>query len=625
VVEVLGCAQGKGNCKACGSGPACACCDLRRLLQETRAQGRAECDHALSLAAGGGRAGDRVWYSLKTQTPVIAGEPHLFLIMEDITTTKQTERQVQEAREMAEEASRLKSRFLSNVSHEIRTPLNGIMGFAEAILHGESLEGARAQAQIIVRESTILLMLVNDLLDLVKIESGRLVLERAPVDLGEMLRELSQTAGRQARAKGLTFVASVDVDAPGRIQSDPLRLRQILLNLVSNAIKFTQTGSVRVAVEACGAAGAPQVRVSVADTGIGIPPDKQEVIFESFAQADVSTTRQFGGTGLGLAIVRQLVHLMGGAMGLDSLAGAGSTFWFTLPAQAASETEEKSPCTGCDEQSERNLRPGRILLAEDYPTNQDIARHFLEQVGHEVTVVSNGKLAVDQCAEITFDVILMDLHMPVMDGVTAVAKIRAGTSPNRAVPIVALTASADRQTQASCLDCGFNDVLTKPIRRRALLCGVDRWLRRAARPAADLPIVAALAAESVAKAPSAPPPMDLATAIAEFGGRAPVVHLLEDFLEHAATQMQTLHAAVAVEERDAVRQAAHALKGAAASLEAVPLATAAGRLETASADGLTADLGALVEAVAAEVGRLHEFAQDIQSSRGEDAHAHAGD
>ncbi|MGA2499145.1 MAG: ATP-binding protein [Tepidisphaeraceae bacterium] len=300
------CANAHAGGGGCGQTAGCTGCVLRRLLEDARHSGRARCEHELALAAESGAVGGSVWLRLKAERVVIAGNRHVLLSLEDIGNKKLAEQQLRKAKEAAEEASRLKSRFLSNVSHEIRTPLNGIMGFAEAILTSTTLEAARQQSQVILRESNVLLMLVNDLLDLVKIESGKLVLERVPVDLCQILRELSQSAGMQARAKGLGFVATIAVDVPGHILSDPLRLRQIILNLISNAIKFTERGEVRVSVEWVPDDNRPGVRVSVRDTGIGIPADKQQAIFDSFTQVDVSTTRKYGGTGLGLAIVRQL-------------------------------------------------------------------------------------------------------------------------------------------------------------------------------------------------------------------------------------------------------------------------------------------------------------------------------
>ena len=475
---------------------------------------------------------------------------------------------------------------------------------------------------MILRESNVLLMLVNDLLDLVKIESGKLVLERVPVDLGQMLRELSQSAGIQTRARGLSFVATMAVDVPTRIMSDPLRLRQILLNLVSNAIKFTERGEVRVSIEHVADSARPSVRVSVRDTGIGVPAEKHQAIFESFAQADVSTTRKYGGTGLGLAIVRQLAGLLGGEVGLESTPGQGSTFWFVVPAEPAPEEAVAAAATESTVAAAAGpVRHGHILLAEDYPTNQEIARMFLEGAGHRVVVVSNGSEAVDACGSTAFDLILMDLHMPVMDGQTAAATIRQGRTPNAAVPIVALTASADAETRVACPQYGINGILTKPIRREALLATVQHWL-------GQVPSAASGSGQLVENVrtvqPPGPPPIDLEAAIREFGGRDIVARLTARFLAHADTQLAALRTAVDAMERTALRQTAHAIKGAAATLEAAPLAQRAAELEAASATAEQAQLRSRLQSMEMEMQRLTRYATEQMAPLEDAGHAQPG-
>ena len=600
----------------CGESLDCTQCVLRLLLGHTQEYGRARCEHELPVPTANGLPAGRVWLSLKAEPVIIGDARHVLLSLEDISAKKAAERQLREGKAAAEEASRLKSRFLSNVSHEIRTPLNGIMGFAEAILHADTLEIAQQQAQIILRESNVLLMLVNDLLDLVKIESGKLVLEHVAVDLGQLLEELNQAVGTQARAKGLEFVGTIAPDVSRRILSDPLRLRQILLNLASNAIKFTERGAVRVSIERVTNVLLPRIRVAVHDTGIGVPLNKQEAIFESFTQADASTTRKYGGTGLGLAIVRQLAGLLGGEVGVESTPGRGSTFWFVVPAEPAPPDVDPAPAPVS---AAGATRCGHILFAEDYPTNQEIARLFLEGAGHRVTVVSNGQEAVDICARTAFDLILMDLHMPVMDGETAVRHIRQLDTPSARVPVIALTASADAETRAACLRSGISGVLTKPIRRAALLTTVARWLEQASTTNGSAP-PGAPAPEAPAPA-GMPPPLDLAVAIAEFGDRALVTRLLADFLTHADGQLAALWTALEPVERSVLRSAAHALKGAAATLEAAPLAACAARLEAASAAAGAAELRALVQALAVELQRLSQFAGERLVSQESATHA----
>jgi CheY-like chemotaxis protein/HPt (histidine-containing phosphotransfer) domain-containing protein len=351
------------------------------------------------------------------------------------------------------------------------------------------------------------------------------------------------------------------------------------------------------------------VRVSVRDTGIGVPADKQQAIFETFTQADVSTTRKYGGSGLGLAIVRQLVGLLGGEIGLESALGQGSTFWFVLPAEPApGDIAAASAAVPTVAAPADRVRHGHILFAEDYPTNQEIARLFLEGAGHQVSVVSNGREAVDACTRASFDLILMDLHMPVMDGQTASAQIRQGGTPNAAVPIVALTASADAETRATCPQYGISGLLTKPIRREALLATVQQWLGRAhsADPDSGQRALEVRAARLQEQAP----PIDLDGAIREFGGREIVSRLTAQFLEHADTRIAALRTAMESVDREALRQTAHAINGAAATLEAAPLARRAADLETASASAQQADLRSLLQSLEMELQRLSRYAVD---------------
>ena len=617
------CPHTDGEHDRCGTAPACRACALRRFLIEAREVGLAHCEHELTLPARPGAPAASVWLSLKAEPVMLSNDRDVLLSLEDISIKKLAERQLREAKEAAEDASRQKSRFLSNVSHEIRTPLNGIMGFAEAITRSPSLDAAQQHAQVILRESTVLLMLVNDLLDMVKIESGRLVLEQVPVDLAQVLRELSQTAAVQARAKGLGFVATIAVDAPVRFLSDPLRLRQILLNLVSNAMKFTARGEVRVSAEAVPDSPQPRLRLSVRDTGIGIPLDKQKAVFEAFVQADVSTTRQYGGTGLGLAIVRQLVGLLGGEVGLQSAPGQGSTFWLELPALPAPELAAATAPSSPDAPAAGRPAPrGRILFAEDYPTNQQIARLFLEGAGHHVTIVSNGQEAVEACNGSRFDLILMDLHMPVMDGQTAAAQIRQGQSPNATTPIVALTASADAETLAACLRSGMSGALTKPFRAETLLAAVAQ--RLAPAPADDPAPQGAAPEARPAVPPDDAPPIDLARADREFGGRETVARLLLQFLKDAEGQMADLRKGLEPPQRPTLRRAAHTLKGAAATLEAGPLARTAAQLEAACAGAEGEELRSLVESVALQLRRLSQYTDDTVAPRKDLDHAQSG-
>ena len=623
----IGCDNAGDDGHLCGATPACERCSFHHMLEHGANYGRAQGEYQLSTPEHAGVSASRVWLNLKTTPLMIAGNLHVLMSLEDISLRKLAERRLQKAKETAEEANRLKSRFLSNVSHEIRTPLNGIVGFAEAILRCDTVETARRQARVILNESNTLQLLVNDLLDLTMIESGRMVIERVPVDLSLLLDELSQTASMQARVKNLDFGVSLDPDVPRRIVSDPLRLRQILLNLVSNAVKFTERGTVRVSVQRTAYSHDPRIRIAIEDTGIGVPADKQQAIFGLFMQADVSATRKYGGSGLGLAIVRQLVELLGGEVGVESSEGKGSTFWFVIPAEEAPTETEPIASQPDDPAIDDLAYHGHVLLAEDYPTNQEIVRMFLEEVGLTLTIVSNGNEAVAACAADAFDLILMDLQMPGMDGLTATTQIRAGATSNASIPILALTANADAETKAACLRSGLSDVLTKPIRRQPLLSALAYWLGRARtseRQRIPAPTPPEPTPPPAPSASNATAPIDLALAVDEFGDRDMVFRLLTQFFTNADEQLATLHHALESVERESLRQAAHALKGAAATLEAAPLAQSAARLEKASADAESAELGDLLQNLTSELRQLKQFVDHERNISENAAHANPG-
>lgn len=594
----------------CGSTAGCQLCVLRGLLQTARIRGCASAENVPQHNLKADGVVSPVWHSLKVHRITIAGTAHFVLAIEDVTAKREAERHLHQAKERAEEANRLKSRFLSNISHEIRTPLNGIMGFAEALTRTATVPVAQEHARVILREANVLLLLVNDLLDLAKAESGKLAVEQIDVNLVQLVEEISQTATLTAREKGLTFVATVAPDVPRVIRSDPLRLRQILLNLVSNAIKFTANGTVRLTV-ARDSDVPPVVRMSVCDTGIGIAAEKQQAIFDVFTQADAGTTRRYGGTGLGLAIVRQLVQLLGGTLGLESAPGHGSTFWVTIPAKPGVLAEASAPPV--EPVPGRARRVGHVLVADDYGTNLDVARLFLQEVGHRVTTATSGLEALEACGTTVFDLILMDLHMPGLDGRATAARIRLLDSPNARVPILALTATADAEIRLACAQSGMNDVLTKPIGRDSLLVTVNRWLEPSRPSLPGAPPAEPRGTDSLE------PPIDLVRAAIEFSGRPVVDRLLADFLRRADEQIAAMHAAIDHAERVALQEGAHALKGAAATLEATPLARCAAQLEAASSTAQLADLQDMVWRLSSELQRLRDFAA-VERSGGSEIH-----
>lgn len=529
------------------------------------------------------------------------GKHFIQAIIRDVTAQKAAEAALKEAHDAAVATTRLKSQFLANVSHEIRTPLNGIIGMSRLLLGTALDEKQRDYADTIARSAESLLSIINDLLDFSKIEAGRLTVEGIPFKLDELLRDIVALQAPRAQAKGIQLILDKRTEIPEWLLGDPLRLRQILLNLVDNAIKFTERGRVEIIVEAAQLPTGAGYRFTVADTGIGIPLEAQARIFEAFAQADGSTSRRYGGTGLGLAICKQLAELMQGRLSLTSKPGEGSAFYLELPLAATDAPIEMAA-------SVPNLprfRNTRVLVAEDNPVNRKLTRLMLENLGVEVIEAEDGRAACERVKQEALDLVFMDCHMPELDGLQATRAIRAWERDRgmTRLPIVALTADATPGFEASCRQAGMDGYLLKPIREEGLARTLSHWLPhkviRSAPPESGKPLEAATASFDLEKI----------RRICR-DETAQVREMLDLFIKSSLPLLKQLRQASEARQADEAARHAHQIKGAAAYIGATAvLETARCAEEAAKAQDWTrlqaclAKLEAALEEVCAEMER----------------------